>query len=210
MGIPAPYQSSAVAVSASAWFPMAAKIRYVCGGLVLFPMSNLSKKYFVSPMASLVVFCGGGEQSLVVLVDYVDHQLGVLCGGFGIDVVFFAASLCVDFGFLCELLFIDGAHIVSGVADLVSDGMAAGGRGIVLSLRSGSNSLAIGCDCFVRFVLHLLVCSSWCSSVPLAGLLLVDRAVPVRRPATEPGEWKDCPGRSTDKWHTSSGPLMEL
>ena len=79
--------------------PVAAKIRYVCGGLVLFPVSNLSKKYFVSSMASLVVFCGGGEQSLVVLVDYVDHQLGVLCGGFGIDVVFFAASLCVDFGF---------------------------------------------------------------------------------------------------------------
>ena len=105
-----------------------------------------------------------------MLVDYVDHQLSVLCGGFGIDVVFFAASLCVDFGFLCELLFIDGAHIVSGVADLVSDGMTAGGRGIVLSLRSGSNSLVIGCDCFVRFVLHLLVSSWWCSLVPLTGL----------------------------------------
>ena len=87
-----------------------------------------------------------------MLVDCVDHQLGVLCGGFGIDVVFFAASLCVDFGFLCELLFIDGAHIVSGVADLVTDGMAAGGQGIVLSLRSSSDGLVIVCDCFVRFV----------------------------------------------------------
>jgi len=82
--------------------------------------------------------------------------------GFGIDVVFFAASLCVDFGFLIELLFIDGAHVVSGVADLVTDGMAAGGRRIVLSLRSGLDGLVIVCDCFVRFVLHLLVCSSWC------------------------------------------------
>ena len=174
---------------------------------MFFPVSN-SSGIFCLLCGFSGGLCGGDEQGLVVLVDYVDHQLGVLCGGFGIDVVFFAASLCVDFGFLCELLFIDGAHIVSGVADLVSDGMAAGGRGIVLSLRSGSNSLVI--DCFVRFVLHLLVCSSWCSSVPLAGLLLVDWVVPVRRPATEPGEWKDCPGRSTDKWHTSSGPLMGL
>ena len=174
---------------------------------MFFPVSNLSG-IFCLLCGFSGGLCDGDEQGLVVLVDYVDHQLGVLCRGFGIDVVFFAASLCVDFGFLCELLFIDGAHIVSGVADLVSDGMVAGGRGIVLSLRSGSNSLVIRCDCFVRFVLHLLVCSSWCSSVPLAGLLLVDWVVSVRRPATEPGEWKDCPGRSTDKWHAFSMLLM--
>ena len=96
MGIPAPYQSSAVAVSASAWFPMAAKIRYVCGGLVLFLVSNLSRIFCLLHGFSGGL-CGGDEQGLVVLVDYVDHKLGVLCGGFGIDVVFFAASLCVDF-----------------------------------------------------------------------------------------------------------------
>ena len=174
---------------------------------MLFPVSNLSGIFCLLHDFSGGL-CGGGVQGLVVLVDCVDHQLGVLCGGFGIDVVFFATSLCIDFGFLCELLFIDGAHVVSGVADLVTDGMAAGGRGIVLSLRSGLDGLVIVCDCFVRFVLHLLVCSSWCSSVPLVGLLLVDRAVPVRRPATEPGEWKDCPGHSNDKWHVFSMLLM--
>jgi len=102
-------------------------------GLVLFPVSNSSGVFCLLHDFSGGL-CGGGVQGLVVLVDCVDHQLGVLCGGFGIDVVFFAASLCIDIGFLCELLFIDGAHIVSGVADLVTYGMAAGGQGIVLSL----------------------------------------------------------------------------
>ncbi|PAN11982.1 hypothetical protein PAHAL_2G233400 [Panicum hallii] len=86
--------------------------------------------------------------------------------------------------------------------------MAAGGRGIVLSLRSGSDGLVVLCDCFVRFVLHLLVCSSWCSSVPVAGLLLVDWVVPVRPPTTEPGECMDRSGGSTDKWHAYSSALL--
>ena len=107
----------------------------------------------------------------MVLVDYVDHQLGVLCGGFGIDVVFFAASLCVAFGFLCELLFIDGAHVVSGVVDLVTDGMAAGGRGIVLSLRSGLDGIVIVCDCFVRFVLPIHGAGLVASPTSSGGLL---------------------------------------
>ena len=107
MGIPAPYQSSAVAVLASAWFPMvanpgaipiAAKIRYICGGLVFFPVSNSSGIFCLLHDFSGGL-CGGGVQGLVVLIDCVDHQLGVLYRGFGIDVVFFAASLCVDFGF---------------------------------------------------------------------------------------------------------------
>jgi hypothetical protein len=60
----------------------------------------------------------------------------------------------------------------------------------------------------VRFVLHLLVCSSWCSSVPVAGLLLVDWVVPVRPPTTEPGECMDRSGGSTDKWHAYSSALL--
>ncbi|KAF8645837.1 hypothetical protein HU200_066082 [Digitaria exilis] len=67
--------------------------------------------------------------------------------------------------------------------------MVVGGWGIILSLQSGSDDLVVVCGYFVRFVLHLLVFWSWCSLIPLAGLLLVDWVLP------------DCPGRSTANWH---------
>lgn len=70
---------------------------------------------------------------------------------------------------------------------------------MVLSLQSGSDGVAVVCDCFMRFVFYLLVFSSWCYSVPLVGLLLVDRVFSVRRLATEPGVWEVRPGCSVDK-----------
>ncbi|RCV46745.1 hypothetical protein SETIT_9G555700v2 [Setaria italica] len=44
----------------------------------------------------------------------------------------------------------------------------------ILSLRSGSDDLVVVYDCFVRFALHLLMCPSWCPSVTLVRLLLID------------------------------------
>nr|TKW17155.1 hypothetical protein SEVIR_5G347400v2 [Setaria viridis]TKW17156.1 hypothetical protein SEVIR_5G347400v2 [Setaria viridis] len=78
----------------------------------------------------------------------------------------------------------------------------------ILSLRSGSDDLVVVCDYFVRFALHLLICPSWCSSVTLAGLSLVDWVLLVRQPATEPGDCEDCPARSMEKWHASRVLLM--
>ncbi|RCV27669.1 hypothetical protein SETIT_5G343000v2 [Setaria italica] len=66
----------------------------------------------------------------------------------------------------------------------------------ILSLRSGSDDLVVVCDYFVRFALHLLICLSWCSSVTLAGLSLVDWVL------------SDCPARSMEKWHVSRVLLM--
>ena len=49
---------------------------------------------------------------------------------------------------------------------------------------------------------------TWCPIISLVGLLLSDWALPVRRLVSEPGESEDCPGRSSNKWHTYGVLLM--
>ena len=147
--------------------------------------------------------CVGGIRSLAVDVGRLEHE-GVSCGWFGADEVFFDASFCVGSRIHRELISAGYVEGVCSIAELVTNDMDARGRGIVLSLRSGSDDLAVIRDCFVRSAIHLFVFSSWCSFLPLPGLLLVDWVLPVRRPATEPGDWMDCPGRSTGKWHAFS------
>jgi hypothetical protein len=67
------------------------------------------------------------------------------------------------------------------------------------SLQGGS----VVCGCLVRLVYHLLVCMGRWSFVPLAALLLLDWRWPMRRPVSDSGEYRVCPGRSTDKKHAS-------
>ena len=154
-------------------------------------------------------FCGdfvGDDRSLAVDVGRLGQE-GVLWGGFNIDDAFLNVFFCVGARIRCDLIC---TRFVQGISPgLQPPILLLEVEGLFLSL-SVSDDLIVICDFFCEVCSPLLVCSSWCSSVPLVGLLLVDWVVPVRRPATEPGEWKDCPERSTDKWHTSSGPLMGL
>ncbi|KAF8723331.1 hypothetical protein HU200_021854 [Digitaria exilis] len=143
--------------------------------------------------------CIDGGRSPALIVGCLEQE-GVFCGWFSADDGFLAAFLSVGARIHREHFCAGCVQDVGSCAELATTDMVVGGWGIILSLQSGSDDLVVVCDYFVRFVLHLLVFWSWCSLIPLAGLLLVDWVLPVKRPVTEPGEW-DCPGRSMAKWH---------
>ena len=155
-------------------------------------------------------FCGdfvGDDQSLAVDVGRLGQE-GVLWGGFNIDDAFLNVFFCVGARIRCDLIC---TRFVLGISPSLQPPMLLlEVEGLFYPSEVFQMASLSYVTLFCEVCSPLLVCSSWCSSVPLAGLLLVDWVVPVRRSATEPGEWKDCPGRSTDKWHTSSGPLMGL
>ena len=101
----------------------------------------------------------GGDRSLAVDVGHLEHEC-VLGGWFSADEAFFDAFFCVGIRTHRELICAGYVQGVCSIAGLATTDMAAGGQGIVLSLRSGSDDLAVVCDYFVKFVLHLLVFSS--------------------------------------------------
>jgi hypothetical protein len=78
----------------------------------------------------LLVCVGGGR--LAVVDEIVVHDDGVLCEGFYTNDVFFDVVSCVGIRVLFGLPCTSCAHNVSGIANLVTDGMAAGGKRTVL------------------------------------------------------------------------------
>ncbi|CAO2037692.1 unnamed protein product [Urochloa humidicola] len=136
---------------------------------------------FFSAQIMLEIFCFlhafygdyvGGDWSLAVNGGCHEYD-GVLCGWFSTDDVYIDAFYCVGVRICCELICAGCVQGVCRLAGLATTDMATGGWRIVLFLRSDSDGLVVICNCSVRFDLHLLVFSSWCSFVPLVGLLLV-------------------------------------
>jgi hypothetical protein len=115
---------------------------------------------------------------------------------------------CVGVRILCELHCTVRTHIVSGGTGTIALDVVAGAWRIVLTLQGDFNGCGVEWNCLVRLLLHLLVCTGWCSSIPLAGQLLVGWGWPVRRLASDPGEIEVWPERSADKLHAFSVLLM--
>ena len=111
------------------------------------------------------------------------HDDGVICRGFNTGDVFF----CIGVRILYELLCVVRAHI-SGATGTIALDVVAGVWMIVLTRQGDSDGRGVEWNCLVRLLLHLLVCTGWCSSIPLAGQLLVGWSWPVRRPASDPGK----------------------
>lgn len=139
---------------------------------------------FVVSSFSAVGFVGGagsgGDHYLCELDD------GVICGDFVIGDVFFGAFLCTGVRILCGLISVVGACDINGIIDPASldrlngvrntEGGLTGGEGDlatgVLSLQGSSGGARIS---LVRFLLHLLVCTGWCTLIHLEGLPSVVR-----------------------------------
>jgi hypothetical protein len=85
----------------------------------------------------LLVCVGGGR--LAVVEEIVVHGDGVLCEGFYTNDVFFDVVSCVGIRVLCGLPCTSCAHNVSGIANLVTDDMAAGGKRTVLYQLAGKS-----------------------------------------------------------------------
>jgi hypothetical protein len=129
-------------------------------GLDLFPVGCLSRLFcFLSDS-----YVGGGWGRVAVVVRVV-HDDGVICRGIGTNDVFF----CVGVRILCELHCTVRTHIVSGGTGTIALDVVAGAWRIVLTLQGDFNGCGVEWNCLVRLLLHLLVCTGWCSSIPLAG-----------------------------------------
>jgi hypothetical protein len=89
-----------------------------------FAMVEIRLLYF------LLVCVGDGR--LAVVEEIVVHGDGVLCEGFYTNDVFFDVVSCAGIRVLCGLPCTNCAHDVSGIANLVTDDMAAGGKRTVL------------------------------------------------------------------------------
>ena len=148
-------------------------------GLELFPV-GCSSGLFCFLLDSYV---GGGWGRVAVVVCVV-HDDGVICRGISTSDVFFGVGVRI----LCELHCTVRAHIVSGGTGTIALDVVARAWRIVLTLQGDSDGCGVKWNCLVRLLLHLLVCTGWCSSTPLAGQLLVGWSWPVRRPASDPGK----------------------
>jgi len=130
-----------------------------------------------------VVYIGGGWGLLPVVV-CVEHDDGVICGGFITGDDFFDTFLCVGGRIFCALLCAVHAHAASVSGGLIPADMGAGVQRIILSLQGTSDDCEVGRNCLVRFV------------SPFAGLLLVDWGWTVGRPVSDPGDDEEIKGMS--------------
>jgi hypothetical protein len=85
----------------------------------------------------LLVCVGGGR--LAVVEEIVVHGDGVVCEGFYTNDVFFDVVSCIGIRVLCGLPCINCAHDVSGIANLVTDDMATGGKRTILYQLAGKS-----------------------------------------------------------------------
>ena len=170
----------------------------VTKGLVYLSVSHVPGVSCLLWIFSGVVYIGGGWGLLPVVV-CVEHDDGVICGGFITGDDFFDTFLCVGGRIFCALLCAVHALAASVSGGLIPADMGAGVQRIILSLQGTSDDCEVGRNCLVRFV------------SPFAGLLLVDWGWTVGRPVSDPGDDEEMAchllGRSTDQRHE---PLMGL
>ncbi|CAN6320573.1 unnamed protein product [Urochloa humidicola] len=119
----------------------------------------------------------GGWRGLAMLLGLMEHNTGVLCGGFDIDDVFLGNFLCVGIRFPYELLFASRVSVVPGVAGLATNNMvtgvwksvSTGGLGFALPVLVSLRSIVdigvhggVGVEgVSVRFVCQLVEKSGW-------------------------------------------------